>query len=391
MYKINVISFCLLIVLSGCKRADNKQNEMNPVEVISVDIEKATETFDATSIIDTTYYEFIPLETSDECLIAYPDKVYYEDNKIFVYDKLVTTMYIFNRDGSYHAKVHAVGQGPGEYTPDIEGMAVTKSHIAVLNSSRNRILLYNFDGRHVKNISLLGGMGISFFSLDEVSYCLINNWSITDKGYYNFYRVDSKKNKIEYSLPFTKEDYRNGRGWVVHDFYSLYNDHALFALTSINTIYEVNAKHEVRPAYYVDFKTHGIPKYLLEGNGSHAVDEIHKNNYVLGINEIKESEKYLFLDVDHRYITIYDKNNKSVNIANYALVDGWGNFTIHFKRLARIKQDTLINIHPYNPFLECVLKDYDIKDGNFLERFSEIFYNHINEDNNPFVALHKLK
>ena len=96
------------ILLAGCQQSpeggkkivlDLEQDGMNETEFLEL----------------ITDLQLIPLETSDSALIHFYDKLYINEQGIYVLDNIEKTLFIFNPDGSFRSKLCRVGRAPGEY------------------------------------------------------------------------------------------------------------------------------------------------------------------------------------------------------------------------------------------------------------------------------------
>ncbi len=232
-YYLLITSF---IILMGCSGEKKKENQ-DLIETITIDVRDLEVETDITYAIDTSYFEIIPLEMNDDCLIASVSRIYLQNDKIVIYDEMAQGAYIFNRDGSYHAKVRNIGNGPGEYPLGINDIMVSKNHIGVLSYW---ILLYDFDGKFVKKISLEGTWGVNLFTFDDINYYLANDWSRSDKGYYQLFKLDTKQNRVYSYLPFSEQDDVNNRGWGLDKYYNLYDNRALIYFSTIDTLFNLN-------------------------------------------------------------------------------------------------------------------------------------------------------
>ena len=311
----NYILIILLLCLSMMGCSDNKKSQHHvSIETISYDVRKAAEEMDITSLIDTSYFEIIPLETTDECLIAEVSKLYLSNNKIVVYDEMAQGAYIFNRDGSYHAKVRAIGPGPGEYPPGINDIMVSKNHIGVLAPPFG-IMLYDFDGKFVKKISLEDTWGMNLFTFDDINYYLVNDWSRSNKGYYHLFKLDTKQNRVSTLFPFPKSDVDNHRGWSLNKYYTLYDNRSLIYFSTIETIYHLTPSGELSPQYLIDIVHKKLPDNLRTGNGRVAMQSSIDNGYTKGIVNIAETSRYLILNMDGGlHYVVYDKKEKETKV-----------------------------------------------------------------------------
>ena len=397
----------LLITLIGysCRESRKIQNH-DLIEKISMDTEKHPPNLclDISFMIDTSYFEIIPLETNDECLISEVSNIYLSENKIVIYDEKAKGAFIFNRDGSYHAKVHAVGQGPGEYPPWVNDISASDNYIGVLTSPG--IMLYNYDGKYVKTISLDNRWGANIFTFDEINYFLVNCWSMTmdlkKNVFFHLFQFDTKQNRIYSSLPFSQKDIDNRRGWGLDKYCSLSEEEALIYISTIDTIYRVTPDGKVSPRFVVDIIHNKIPDNLRTGDGTTALQSAAKNNYITGIKNVTVTARYLFLRFNSGYNIIYDKSEKKTiaTAFSYKISSFWEEIS-HQIDFSTKKGDKLIVSNP--GYLNYMLKEYisELKSrnkwniGDGINQFQKELIKHLTnmqgEDDNPMIFIFKMK
>ena len=60
--------------------------------------------------------DYIPLETTSDCLICAIDKLITKNNKYYIFDKITQSIFTFDFNGKFISKINSIGHGPGEYT-----------------------------------------------------------------------------------------------------------------------------------------------------------------------------------------------------------------------------------------------------------------------------------
>ena len=135
--------FLLLSILIFCSCSRNEQN--TNIETLFFDENNKLD------INDIISYKFIPLETSDDCLINGTKQIVIEDNYIYVNsggDKLL----VFDISGKFITQIGNKGNGPGEYRL-ICNFHINKEKgiITIADSGQNRIIYYKLsDYKHIK-------------------------------------------------------------------------------------------------------------------------------------------------------------------------------------------------------------------------------------------------
>lgn len=360
------------------------QNEK--LETIQIDIGKAFDTFDFSSLIDTSIM-IVPFENSDSCLIGEVTDLLLQNEKIFVIDNQTKTVFIFNLQGQFLSKICKIGRGSGEYL-GITACTVIDSTIIIYDHISRKVNRYNMQGQFLGKISF-DGWGASLFSIGNKLY-FVNDWSSSEEGYYRLFSLNIPNNQLEKFIPFTKSD---SRGWGIDRSYAISGDTALIFYSSCDTIYSVTTKNVV-PKYYVDFIKKKLPKEIATGDGREALITSMKGDYITGVNSLTSSDNFIFLqyrDKSSPYISIYDKKNKHVMTCRNMILGQNGNINLYrFK----IEQDMILSVTSASDFK--LRYEYTYSQAKYFSslRFKQSI-EHLNQtlkdDSNPILFIYQIK
>lgn len=95
-----------------------------------------------------TTIHYLPLETTEECLIGNIDKLESDDCYIFIFDRENGAVFRFSqKDGSFQNKYSRQGRGPGEYTR-LTDMSIDKKRkeICLLDQFGFKIMYFDYNG-----------------------------------------------------------------------------------------------------------------------------------------------------------------------------------------------------------------------------------------------------
>jgi len=99
-----------------------------------------------------TTISYIPLRTSDDYLIQAVSKLMVDDSLIFVVDGIQNTIFIYDFFGVPVSKIHAVGNGLGEYLYITDAYVDPHAHtVNIYNLNMNKILSYDYSGNFIKD------------------------------------------------------------------------------------------------------------------------------------------------------------------------------------------------------------------------------------------------
>ncbi|MDR3184126.1 MAG: 6-bladed beta-propeller [Prevotellaceae bacterium] len=133
----------LSIIILGTLAASCIQCDSRNIHTDTVHIPSAV---DKMMVTDDLFdnFEFIPLETSEESLFGYIDKIIIHNDKFYILDKTKTRrINVFNSNGKFSHTIGKRGDGPEEYTK-IEDFTIDEKNGQVIILSFPSIL-YRYD------------------------------------------------------------------------------------------------------------------------------------------------------------------------------------------------------------------------------------------------------
>lgn len=142
---------------SGESIETNEKEEVQqiPAGPVTVDFEQGVDIVKPVSLSQiASDVEYIPLETSSRSLVGKVwENLVLTDEYIFVFGGTNSGFFQFDRKGKFIRKIAKKGQGPGEYVY-LSSFIVNEKlrRIYILSSHTWRILVYDFEGNHIKDI-----------------------------------------------------------------------------------------------------------------------------------------------------------------------------------------------------------------------------------------------
>ena len=258
----------LLFLLSGCRQ--NNMDETGGIAVIDVvPLLGKYQQIPVSEIISGL--EYIPLETSDDCLIGGMNNIIVTPVHIFVAGGAGFGQgfcYVFDRNGRFIRQIGRTGQGPGEYTT-IMGLSIDKQKESLyLQTIGNRLLEYSFDGILRQSISLKtmsDGRIQEVYALQEnlfighvpndtgnelYNFVLFNDSGQVIKSFENHIKFNRVKS-ISSSFDSSIMPYKVSGNIYVKEFTN-------------DTIYCLNEQKELIPEFVFNLGKYGFPKQLKE-------------------------------------------------------------------------------------------------------------------------------
>lgn len=385
-----VVFFSLLISIVACTKKVESENE---ISVLKVNWNQIGEKLDYSYLMEDSV-QVIPLEDRDDCLVGKVSKLILQNDLIYIADELNQSVFVFDLNGKFVSRIHAEGSGPGEYV-NITSFTVLGQDIVVFDHLLKRLFFYKPSGEYVRSINVSSVWATDLFVMDGRIY-LFNDDSSSASGFYHLFIIDPENNdKIENEFPFTPKNY--DAGWGIKSYYAKLKDEALITCFPFDTLYQVK-NDKVAPAYTVDFGNRRLPESYIYSEGWKALTESIQNNYVLGIDRINQTEKYIFIqfkDKNSDYISVYDKKDKSFPTYKKLVNGKLGNLLLQptSDEGYTIQENKLIQCYPGDYWMLTDSTSYnelDFYSEEVKQKFIELCRN-AREDSNPVVFIQHFK
>jgi len=138
------------ILLFGSIGCNNNIKETYAKKLINMKVEKE-ELFTLKNYVDSTVY--VKLETDTNIIMRSIHRINIFENKIFIHDSKMKTLFVFNMKGKFLFKIHKVGMGPGEYASFTSFCIDRKKKLVLIHDLRkNTIFKYSTENGELKGI-----------------------------------------------------------------------------------------------------------------------------------------------------------------------------------------------------------------------------------------------
>lgn len=169
MKKLIIIVSTLLLLLS-CSHEEKTTGD----NVIFVDYEndKQDIVFNYSDFLDSVKY--VPLETTDSCLIGNIKDIHFVNNQFYVSDN--RSVFVFSREGKFIGKVSRFGRGHGEYV-NLTYFDVNKTNgeICIYDQGHGMVHIYTEKGDFLRNVRIEG---------------IARDFAVLPNGHFLFYTPD---------------------------------------------------------------------------------------------------------------------------------------------------------------------------------------------------------
>ncbi|MDR1155141.1 MAG: 6-bladed beta-propeller [Bacteroidales bacterium] len=387
--RVLVLLFYLIVLLIFTKCSQNVENSAGDIQVIQIDMDKIVKSYDMTNIIDTSF-SIVPLETNDDCLIGTIDKLEIKADRIYIFDNMSKSIFIFNMDGKFINKINAYGRAPGEYFA-ISAATVTDSTIIILDIALRKLLEYRLSGKFIKEdnkiLNKLWAWDMFFYN-GFLYY--VNDWGIVRAGRYRLFTTPLSLDKLDTHLPFKEAPIALG---IKGPRYSIYSDGFSVIYSGVDAIFGLKSDGTIERKYTVDLMGERI-KYK-----SKIVNKVLEENpkgKIIGIEKIFETDRYLFLELSRLHemylLCIYDKQNGVTTLTEggHLIHDSLGFLFSYFTWMMGDK--IIISYDAFN-FLEIYKHVWSVSDfpnknvNNAIKRVAS----QLKEGDNPVLIISHLK
>lgn len=344
------------------------------------------------SLKDSIEFKFIPLETTNECLIGFAESVQIVDDRIFLLEgRQKEKLFVFDVNGKFITSIGRKGQGPGGYNM-IFSFDIDPEERSIIISDRytEKLLFYDLDSYQFK------------YSLNtEFYYNTFLHLPYGKKiffGYKGFHNPQNKKDKDSYYVyttdsllnptdVFYKADFKTSYSLTggKSNLYSydgkIYIYHHLFPY-----IYKLENGH-IHTSYKIELENYTFPTIdFLKKNSFGDKDytsSLIKSKYITNykINECSTMINLSFQKNNELYYGIYNKQSKKgyiFNLPEYQSTMGLG-----------------VWVKPGSATDEYIIGQINVEENTYKytkgnSRLDSIVANKSIEDN-PILCLFKIK
>lgn len=134
----DLILFALSVILLGCF----PQHKESSSDVFFLDFEKSSPT-KASEIFSEVNYLLLEEDTNLPLVRSY--KIVVQDSLIFVEDKELNNLFVFDLSGKIKSVFKSLGKGPNEFT-QIDEFSVSENRVYIQDDYLKKTLVYDFEG-----------------------------------------------------------------------------------------------------------------------------------------------------------------------------------------------------------------------------------------------------
>lgn len=326
--------------------------------------------------------EFLPLETTDECLLGEDImNIVVTSKDIFIYD--LEACYRFNRNGKFKNRIGTQGNGPGEYVKALTMLVDTLNQwIYIGDYNQKKFVKYDYEGKHLGDLKS-DWVGIKDYFHKPMFFLM---------GY-DFYPFAKKGQR--FSLAMYSEEERK----IISQMRCEFKDEIPRMAICPPQAYSYKGDTYVKD-FFCDTIYRMVDLYHLEsyayvdrGESKLSKRPTVKEIMELGVVDINETDRYIFLTTDKGRIC-YDKKERK------ALASG----TLQQPKLLTARDELygspgLRDFYVAGNYIYTYRYPFEFKEfGNGKHSITDARYdayrkmvNGLKEDDNPVIMIVKLK
>jgi len=262
--------------------------------------------------------KYVPLETTDYCLIGNANKVLIENQRIYIGDfSKAMALFVFDINGKFIFKISKRGQGPGEYLSFRDFDIHSNGDIYMFDVFGEKLLLYDSEGSYLREIKFNYNFESFYLSNNNIFLSVLWNKGIDKKADLAVYDVTNDKTtyllddaKFLYNIPIKHCSY-NFYQSPNSVYYSPKFSDIIYSIREDSLIPAIGINNLPLPSEDV------IKNWLSEKNFDKRLDLITNSNYFLENVFIYETGEYISFDYEKGTITekilLYNKRTKETH------------------------------------------------------------------------------
>ncbi|WP_241294583.1 6-bladed beta-propeller [Belliella kenyensis] len=256
------------------------------------------------------FVKYVKLETTDESLIGAVDNLLFDDDKIFVVDKQVSkSIFVFDMEGRFTHKIHAVGDGPDKYFSirDVS-LDVANKRICLVDLDGRRIKFYTYEGEFLESVRM-PFLFSSMIHLTDDQFVFNSGLSANqDKEDVDGYAlvVADMEGKVSYKK---FEDRNHNFSFTIQDPLRISGSDIFYNPRYRDVIYSISQEGAL-PFYKVDMGIHGFPQERLPSINTQEYLEMDANkSFVNGYISLKDGAMFIIFGDKQVFNVLYSKES----------------------------------------------------------------------------------
>ena len=398
------IFLCICLLLS----CNNRTHNTGHPDISDIDRIVIRPTTDDEVILYSQLFscvEYIPLETTDESLLAGISKLeILDDGRILVFDGDIGAVYVFEKGGRFLWKIGNRGNASNEYV-SVKDVALDKynNQVVILDSGTNRLLFYDIEGHFLSSLELTC-FPSSISVMDSDYLCLFLNYTETswEHSICHNIKIINRRGEVRSELLEYNGNIRNFHP-AYEKVFCLSEDTLYLMPPYSSVIYNVSSDALV-PAFSFDLGENGISEETFVDVGGNYTEYISIMQRGVFMHSFLKSPNYLFLRIADKgsiYLCVVNTDDPRVTqVSTHTKNDLFGYVSSLFPMTA--KGNKCYYIIESSDFVRCkktIEKNegayYDVIDGKIVRTVPQPaemkLLNSVHEGDNPIIQVCTLR
>jgi hypothetical protein len=375
----------LLLFFTLCSCSQDKIAS-NLIE-IHIDPSKVEEAYDISNDVEPEW-DIVALETTDDCLITDINRIVYQNNKYYIFDKTGNTVFMFDSVGKFISKLYKKGEGPDEYS-QLEAFCLENSNIWIADVMR-WLICYDENLNMTVRLRTLDILGADDMIYYNGNICMATNWSGGDIKNMQLatYNIQTKEVTSLLHVPRRKE---GAALWIKKSQLAQCDSFCLFIQSYCDTIFQLDNK-----GFYPKYRMIFSERYKDIPQSIEEYMDPNNSNIIKFIEDIKQTQNKIFIgygDQGHFRSAIYDKITGICNVYPWLIYSDLNSLIISQLAVFFDNNRNMISVFDAESFLDFYEKADDrakIKNELYRKKIETIFSS-IDEYSNHVIIRFKLK
>jgi hypothetical protein len=323
---ICIFIFIFIFISFGCNRQKEESKLNIPIETIDFYGFEIVENVIPESIFKIKKY--ILLDSMENVLFAQIDKIRIANDRIYILDKKLKKLVVFDSEGNGIGQVGQRGQGPEEYLQISDFDISSSGNIYFIDGNADKLFVYN------ENFQFVSSKKMPFEA--DIIHCLPDNKLIFGLSSWNKGENENKRIAVTDIELVTEETYLQFDEYIdnaywISDYIFVFNEKNIFYNKPIDDfVYQFSQTGTPVKAFWFDFGKKNVPdedKKDIEGNKDKY------KNYCCLKNFVIISDKYLAGTIRDELKTktfVIDRDNRKLYISKEIAAGDISNITGYY-------------------------------------------------------------
>ncbi len=312
--------------------------------------------------------KMVQLETTENSMLKEISRILADDHKLFVLDKRLNAVFVFEDTGKHLYTIKRIGAGPEEYRllHDI-CLDTDNKKIILYVESPFKLQTYNYSGEFLEERKLKASSDMAKeMAFQDATLIALNFENNQTNCYINSIDPKSLDNNCWFEKAVITDVHIYPYGRLLTK-----NTDLSFTKRFDNTIYKI-AGNSIKAKYYIDFKESNFPDSYLKGDV--APEELtgicRKDDYVYGIVNVHENNNYLAFGTNKPGFYIYSKKEKELKKYSFLMNTQYGFYVSEMLNMDYGNNQIAFIVSP--EYLHGVKEYNPSANGDFLELISKV-------------------